>query len=541
MIRSARLIKGDERLEADVCVVGAGPAGITLTQRLIHSGLKVVLLEAGPFDPDLENQRMADGELTGLPYSLQNARARAFGGTAHFWNINLGGGSPGLRLRRLDDSDFRPREWIPYSGWPLDLHDLIPYYEQAEAFFGIDGQGYRLPSHSSETDRLVDDAGELEGTVFRFGRASSVLDQRQVMADDDSVDVVVGAVAVRLERDRTGDISRIHAMSLTGNDFAVEASAYVLAAGGIENARLLLLNGLDRQSKDGEQGLVGRFFMEHPHTRAGFVIPSGGGPGSIAPGIQDIGGAPGEPWFRLVDETASMHRTGNVVFSLTPVTASEMRRAIGSSPQTPAVRAARDMVSYLFGDSSKDVDIPRMLKTAVRAPMEIVGAALTKANWALKERARSMFTADDDVVYRVDVMAEQFPHPESKVSLSASLDPIGLQRPVLNWRIDDLNMSSLRRAYDVFGQQVTRTGFGEFVPSLDTENVPVSGGYHHMGTTRMHPEETQGVVDTQGRVHGTPNLYACGSSVFPTSGVSNPTLTIVALSFRLADHLVHCL
>ena len=148
---------------------------------------------------------------------------------------------------------------------------------------------------------------------------------------------------------------------------------------------------------------------------------------------------------------------------------------------------------------------------------------------------------DDDVVYRVDVMAEQFPHPESKVSLSASLDPIGLQRPVLNWRIDDLNMSSLRRAYDVFGQQVTRTGFGEFVPSLDTENVPVSGGYHHMGTTRMHPEETQGVVDTQGRVHGTSNLYACGSSVFPTSGVSNPTLTIVALSFRLADHLVHCL
>ena len=537
MIRDARLSRGDERLEADVCVVGAGPAGITLTHALIRSGLKVVLLEAGPIDPDLENQRMAEGDTVGLPYTLQEARARAFGGTAHFWNIDMGGGSPGLRLRRLDESDFRPREWIPHSGWPFELEEFVPYYERAEASFGIDGQTYALPDDYTNLGPLIDGDSEFESTVFRLGRASSILEQRKSMADSDSVDVVIGAVGVHLERDRKDDISRIRAMSLTGNDFSIEASFYVLAAGAVENARLLLLNGLDsQQSENGEQGLVGRFFMEHPHTRAGFIIPASDSPSPLAGGIRDIGGAPGELWFRLADDAAASYRVGNIVFALTPVTASEMRRAIGSAPQTPAVRAARDIVSHFSGKSSKEIDIAQSVKTVFRSPADIVGAAFRKGSWAVKERRRRGPT-DNGVVYRVDVMAEQFPNRESKVSISDSLDPIGLRRVKVNWNIARTDKNSWIRAYDIFSKQVNRSGFGEFVSNPDPNRVPISGGYHHMGTTRMHHDETKGVVDPNGRVHGTSNLYACGSSVFPTSGVSNPTLTIVALSFRLGDHL----
>ena len=135
---------------------------------------------------------------------------------------------------------------------------------------------------------------------------------------------------------------------------------------------------------------------------------------------------------------------------------------------------------------------------------------------------------------------EQAPNPESRVTLSEERDSLGLRRVRLDWRLTDLDKRSLRRAHEILGQEVGRAGLGRFKIELDEGGgwpSSLMGGFHHMGTTRMGQECERGVVDVNCLVHGISNLYIAGSSVFPTSGYANPTLTIVALALRLADHV----
>lgn len=540
MIRIAQRDRGGESIEADVCIVGAGPAGLAVASGLIGSGLQVVILEAGPLEPDMENQRLAAGELAGLPYDpLEDVRARAFGGTAHYWNIDLGGGAPGLRLRRLDSLDLLPRDWVPNSGWPFDLDELAPHYERAEALFGIEGQNHSLTKDSEETYALLGANSSLEAAVFRFGRSTHIIGQQVLLSEENSVTVLIGAIAVQIQRDKEGDVSRINAMTLTGNDYSIEARAYVLAAGGIENARLLLLSGSGRDAIGNERGLVGRFFMEHPHSRAGFVVVRDSQANVPAKEIQDIEGAPGELWLRLRDDKVSEHRVGNVVFGLKRVSAPEMRRTLATGTPPPSVRAAQKLLRRLAGKTSKQEDLGHLIRVALRGNRELLQAAAARSRWVFDEKVRRRGLNDNEVVYRIDLMTEQFPTSGSRVSLSTALDPLGQPLPRLEWCLTESDMSSMVRAHDLLSEQLKRTGFGTFISTFVEQKGPINWGYHHMGTTRMHVDERFGVVDQNLRVHETANLYIAGSSVFPTSGVSNPTLTIIAMSFRLAEHLLH--
>jgi choline dehydrogenase-like flavoprotein len=540
VIIDARLGAGGKNLDADVCVVGAGPVGIAVALSLVERGLEVIVLEAGSIEPDVDSQRFAAGEIAGRIYDpLDHARGRSFGGSARLWNVDLGGGMPGARMRRFDAIDFIEREWVPYSGWPFPLEALIPFYEQAESFFGIEGQAYFLPSTASDSNPFGDKQSPLECTIFRFATVEPILDRRQQIMEESKLTVLLNAIVVELER-VTGseEIARLHAMSLTGNDYAVHADAYVLATGGIENARILLMTDLDGEGQRGignQYGLVGRFFMEHPHTRAGFVLPRDTDQEFLLKEVKNFGEALGEPWFRVRDEVAAKYRFGNMAVGLKPVPPSEVRRVRSMGRSSQAVQAVKKLRARA-SDGSRGTGSLELMKAVLRGGPEIAGASLRKAWWLLGETLRGA-NQEHGMSLRIDVMSEQTPNPESRVTLSSQLDPIGMPRATLNWKLVDRDFDALTQLSSLVADLVKRRGIGKLAVPFERSSAPVNWGFHHMGTTRMHSDPTQGVVDEFGRVHEMENLYIAGSSVFPTGGVSNPTLTAVALSLRLADHI----
>lgn len=138
---------------------------------------------------------------------------------------------------------------------------------------------------------------------------------------------------------------------------------------------------------------------------------------------------------------------------------------------------------------------------------------------------------------------EQAPNRESRVVLGHDRDSLGCPRVILRWQLSAIDKHTAHRAHEILGEELRRAGIGRLRSSLGREDDPwpagLRGARHHMGTTRMHSDPRRGVVDRDGRVHGIANLYVAGSSVFPTSGAANPTLTILALSLRLAEHVKH--
>ena len=171
----------------------------------------------------------------------------------------------------------------------------------------------------------------------------------------------------------------------------------------------------------------------------------------------------------------------------------------------------------------------------------------------LDDVARGMFRATPDDPYhppydlsrpiRFYTRLEQCPNPDSRVKLIGEQDALGLNRIALDWQLTDLDKRSLRRSQELIGAEFGRLGVGRFKLDdwllADDNSWPedLHGGHHHMGTCRMSDDPKRGVVDRDCRVHGFDNLYVAGSAVYPTTGYVNPTLTVVALALRLADHL----
>src|SRR5262249_5751094 len=170
--------------------------------------------------------------------------------------------------------------------------------------------------------------------------------------------------------------------------------------------------------------------------------------------------------------------------------------------------------------------------TALEEPQEIARVLYHR----LSKRFRPSPGVQTIAVY---LEGEQSPNPTSRVTLSDAIDALGMRRAVLDWQIDPLDCSNLYKTVMELARRVGAAGLGRMLVSLKhgDELSQILTNWHHMGTTRMHDDPRQGVVDRNCAVHGLANLFIAGSSVFPTGGRANPTITIVALAIRLADHL----
>ena len=285
MFRDARSVVRGSTLDADICIVGAGVAGISVAREFMGRPERVILLEGGSLGftrsvrelpsvlrrHSMGEQALARGVIAGRPYyPLRFTRARAFGGTSRAWHEGRG-----LHAHPLDAIDLERREGLPEHGWPIDRAQLDPFYERAQELCGLGpfeydaaawaAQGYGAP--------LPLDPELVRTEVFQFGARSRFDRYEREFAEAANVDVLLHANAVHLA-DRAGRLDRVDCATLTGNRFSVRARTFVVAAGTIETARLLLVSRGDQRHGIGNgHGLVGRYFMEHPDVAVGFLAP----------------------------------------------------------------------------------------------------------------------------------------------------------------------------------------------------------------------------------------------------------------------------
>jgi choline dehydrogenase-like flavoprotein len=492
MFLDARTIPRGTTLEADICIAGAGAAGITLARDLRGTGLSVLVIESGGFEPDGETQLLNQGRMIGIDtWSLQRMRRRALGGTTGMWS---GWCRPLLR------HDLERRDYVPGSGWPIGYDDLIPWYERACETLQIGPFVWDAAARAKAVRKpLLPVSGALEHRYYQFSpptRFGEVY-RADLETSRDVRLVLRGTVTdVRLERalDR---VSSFTCRTLAGGTFHVNAGRYVLALGGIENARVLLASrSQQREGVANGHDVVGRYFMEHPHYF--------GSVGLIHFAKLDL---------RFFDVSRS-----DLAHSSGPRARVRVQGAIGLSPEV--ARAEK-----LLGFSATFMKVP---------PSAQWGALAPSSAQALLTRGAAPFEGA-----RLVVRAEQSPIAESRLTLTDERDALDMPRVALDWRIAADDDVRLRRALVILGRELAAAGVARaWIPGDGSRFVwkPTPGG-HHMGTTRMGTDPAASVVDANCRTHQTGNLYIAGSSVFPTTGDSNPTLTIVALAHRLAQTL----
>jgi choline dehydrogenase-like flavoprotein len=478
----------------DVCVIGAGPAGITLARSLAAGGARVALMEAGGLEISEESQDAYRGSNIGQEYFDHDlSRLRYFGGTSNHW---------GGWTRALDPVDFLPRPWVPRSGWPIAQLDLDPWRTQADAILDI-------PSATEAPDLPMRQTGyDFHRFQFRFSPPTRFGEKYQAEIEaSDAINLVLNANLVDLRLDDaletvTGAVFRGYERADPG--FTVGARAFALCTGGIENARLLL--NFTSQVPEGignRSGWVGRCFADHPH----FLI---------AEAVLRVLVREREfyaPTTLFMEE----HRCLNFGLRLEP-------RWIWPN-ELPALARA-DMPPEAFNI---------LLEKLVRDPF--VDRSLTD---------RLVLPQPTGQTGVVRIAQEAVPNPDSRVGLGRERDAFGLRRVALDWRISELDVETMRTAVTAFGRHLAEQDIGRLriadwlladppaFPGVADDEV---GGKHHMGTTRMAADERHGVVDADCRVHGTSNLFIGGSSVFATTGHCNPAYTLIQLALRLGDHL----
>lgn len=469
--------------------------------------------------------------------ALLHGRWRQFGGTANLWGYRTVGDDGRRRARMLvpQDIDFEDRGLTSSGAWPMPRTALDPYYERARHVLELGSPAFELEKRTSADQPLQLEGSRLVNTIC-YHAAGDVFTNKGLHAlqAEPTIGVVLNATVSQLETNQAG--SRVETATILrpdGSHLRVAARAFVLAAGGIENPRLLLLSTTDNGGGlHNEHGVMGRYLMDHPEFDIGTLHPSSDvtfermsfydlrwDKGSL------VGGNLG-----FSEDTIREEGLLNMSFTLVG-----HRSGFGSTSHN-SLRAAADAGWRRPGP---------LLKNAIVAAAHPFESAQVIRNRVLKPYTEFSggWSRDPKVhslrLFEVYTSCEQSPDPTNRITLTDRRDDLGLRRAHVRWEWSNADRDRIARAQDILNRELSHLGVFRPLWSLGEALDPRWQGIHHpMGTTRMHTDPAVGVIDADCRVHGTSNLYVTGASVFPTSlGYSNPTFTIVALAIRLADHL----
>lgn len=530
----------------DVCIIGSGPAGLTLANELVPKGLKLCVLESGITRKSAvaDSLRALDSE--GIRIKV-HSRERILGGSSTTWS--------GLSSY-LGEEDLAARSWIPYSGWPISYETLRGLYARTSAYdfpspeaFG-EGGFRRLREKSTLSPRWE----KIQEKVFLAKNRPQRFGERfRHLFEQERADLYTGLSAASLQAEPgTRHIASCTAHTQSGRAISVRAKIFILAAGGIENPRILL-NSRDmyEQGLGNESDQVGRYFMNHPKGNAGvvwFKKPVAELPyyfGCLFKGFAGYAGMELAPAFReehgLVAAYARLEPrypwSDNIgVQSLIALIRSSSRVLQWSTALlSRRVASLRDYAETGETDDSLHLTTGPWMYVVCIARVLLHPIAVAQYLWYRLVPGATPHTR----AARLRNFAEMAPDPENRVTLSKKRDCFGVPLPHVHHDMGKQDRESLKALHHVLRDEVQRLGIGELTNGLEADttwNINEDAS-HHMGTTRMGKDPQTSVVDADCRIHGVDNVYVAGSSVFPTSGVVNPTMTIVALSIKLADHL----
>lgn len=469
----------------DVCICGAGPSGITIARILANAGKNVALFEGGGFELTEASQDLYHGKNIGLNNwdAIYNCRLRYFGGTSNHW---------GGRCSFFDSVDFEQRDYFGMPGWPDgSREEMFKHLAEACAIVDIPENIFdELPkSHWKSNNFRISERAFSPPTRFR----TKYIDE---IKHSEKIDLYLNAnlTDVRLH-DNLSSVRHFEVKNYKNDTFQFTSKLFVLATGASENAKLLL--NFDKQIPKGvgnQNDMVGRCFMEHFNVDFGnFIV-----------------------------EDHLMWEQGTVQFS--PTEALIRKLKIGNA-----------VIDFNPNLRTKDYGRLHALKQSAR---EYICQTET-----MKSFTRKITELDCEGDGAITSLIEQTPNLNSRITLGTEKDVFGHRRVVLNWlpsKADDVTIRTLGQeiAKDFARTKLARIQLRDFV--LD-DNIPIKDYGHHchqMGTTRMSINPKDGVVDFNQRVHGLENFYIAGSSVFPTGGGCNPTMTVLMTSLRLAKHLV---
>lgn len=506
----------------DVCIIGAGAAGLALAAQFMKGPGQVLVVESGRYEPDHYDEDLNQLDSVGLRHDgWREGRVRALGGTTRAW---------GGQLVPLRASEVEARSWVAESGWPLRLADLEPYYRRAEQLLQIEGPPY----DETVWSRLSLRAPEFDPQEIRvrfsqwaaLGRRNFAVLWRRELERSRHVSVLVDATAVAVGCDPDAK----HCESLTiqsrsGRRATVRARVFVVASGAIETARLLLSSPTSNGGcVANSSGLVGRFFQDHISYIAGELEPGSRSrvqhlfdPRYIGATMYSVKLEPTEAAMR---REGWLNAMGHIAFQIPDALGwMELRRILRS------LQAGRLQLP------SRDEGIAML-----RGSVELSRLVLTRY---LRRRRRS----PDAGGIRLLVDTEQAPDSSSRVLLDTRVDALGVARARLDWRVGEAERRTLTGFAARLAAEFARLGLGTIrlasAPDFDLRDSPGAARdiFHHMGTARMSASARDGVTRPDLRCHDVDNLFVAGAAVFPTGGIANPTFTALALSLRLADHL----
>jgi choline dehydrogenase-like flavoprotein len=508
-------------LSADVCIVGAGAAGLVLAAELVRQGRRVLLLESGGLAAESSPQELNRCSYTGQPRrNADRGRQRALGGTTTLW---------GGQILELEDEDFTARPWVPGSGWPFAKSTLAPYYERALAAEGLSRAIRDDADVWREMHISPPKLGEAFAAYFtRWCPEPNFAHLYRELFQSPRLCVVLHATAVAMVFSE--DDSRVCGIECVAPPWkrrTFSARAYALCLGTIEATRFLLqpMEG-DQTPSWNRSGLLGKHFQSHIDGNVAAI------PAESALKLQPrfanvyLHGLKYHPKFRLALPSQQREAILNTAASITCIHSSELE-----------LRRAKAAARNLAHGRLPEIDWRDLGGILRQIP------TMAELAYSYRMRRRAAWPKNSNFWLRVH--CEQEPLSESRIELADTRDATGLLQARVDWRVSPLEWNTIR----CFAEEVKRTfaalGIGkiELIPELAREDgfreLTFDASHHDMGGTRMAADPNQGVVDTDLRLHGIANAYVCSASVFPCSGFSNPTHTLIALAIRLADHLSH--
>lgn len=546
MIDDALELEDAHSLQADVCIVGAGAAGITVALELESRGLAVLLLESGGLKAERGTQRLYEGAVTDerLHSPPHRFRQRRFGGSTTIW---------GGRCVPFDPIDFEAREYIPHSGWPFGLDALLPYYPRANEL--CEAGAFEYGAEQALTGPLrpmiegFRSAHFTTDTLERFSRPTNFAAryaQRLRAAREIRVLLHANVTEVRLSAAGRA-VESLIVRTLRGKALTVRATQFVLATGGLETPRLLLANrNVMPQGIGNEHDVVGRYYMCHIAGAVGRLQFHRGGAGVWHGYDRSPDGIYCRRRLALTAQAQRRLRIGNFIARLhhPRITDPSHRTAVLS-----ALQLAKGLISYEYGTRLHGDERTRLriwlqhVRNVAGAPHEVAAFAvhMLRDRFLASRKFPSIIVRPSDGRYSLDFHAEQEPNPSSRIILTDERDALGVPRLLVDWRYTPGDVRTVQTSMRLLAEDIRASGAGtlECDPqSIETE-IRRFGAYggHQLGTARMGTDRRTSVVDPHCRIHDIDNLHIAGGAVFPTSSQANPTLTIVALAVRLAARL----